>query len=391
MWDLEVPLAGPGYIGMAGQDLLLHIVRAPYGDAAVQYHRSADQGSTFSVFPGIATGALYLEDPLIADGANLFLVYFKDLVNRVDWWGNRPCGNPYMKISRDRGLSWGTETPLSAAQGGFRQSLSVSGSMVHLVWMDYRAGRWDIYYRRSTTAGITWDPERLLVTGTPILGAERPQIVAQGNSVHVVWMDGRDNRPSCSIEGGLVLPQCTELYYKRSIDGGVTWGPDTRLTNDVGYSGRPDITMIGANVVVVTYDKGTPTGNEIQALRSINNGVSWGALPPITASPGESTHSSVFGLSPNLLHVDWMDRKAGPEYKIYYRRSIQGGNSWTPEEQVSFSGDAGAPLIALTRDYVHALWSTGALVATRRQALPTIPPEAPISLKVISASFTPGG
>ncbi len=45
-----------------------------------------------------------------------------------------------------------------------------------------------------------------------------PVIAINGSVVHVVWSDERDGN--------------YEIYYKRSTDGGVSWGADTRLTNN---------------------------------------------------------------------------------------------------------------------------------------------------------------
>ena len=56
----------------------------------------------------------------------------------------------YYKRSTDTGLSWGAETRLTYnPSGSLFPSVSVSGSAVHIVWEDYRAGNWEIYYKRS--------------------------------------------------------------------------------------------------------------------------------------------------------------------------------------------------------------------------------------------------
>jgi hypothetical protein len=81
--------------------------------------------------------------------------------------------------------------------------------------------------------------------------------------VHVVWQDYRDVN--------------SEIYYKRSSNGGTTWGTDTRLTNNSASSGLPSIAVSGSVVHVVwednrdteieVYYKRNPTGNSV----GINN------------------------------------------------------------------------------------------------------------------------
>jgi hypothetical protein len=47
----------------------------------------------------------------------------------------------------------------------------------------------------------------------------------------LAWIDGRDGNE--------------ELYVKRSIDGGTTWGPDTRLTTNGANSWAPSVAIVG--------------------------------------------------------------------------------------------------------------------------------------------------
>lgn len=59
---------------------------------------------------------------------------------------------------------------------------------------------------------LTDDPSSSLLCTSP--GTH--SIAASGDSIHVVWSDNRDGND--------------EIYYKRSVDGGLTWGDDIRLT-----------------------------------------------------------------------------------------------------------------------------------------------------------------
>ena len=71
-------------------------------------------------------------------------------------------------------------------------------------------------------------------------------VAATGDTVHVVWWDYRDGN--------------WEVYYLRSLDGGSTWGPETRLTNDAGASQYPSVAVSGTTVHVVWWD--TRDGNK---------------------------------------------------------------------------------------------------------------------------------
>jgi hypothetical protein len=87
-----------------------------------------------------------------------------------------------------------------------------------------------------------------------------------GQAVHVVWYDERDGNP--------------EIYYKRSVNNGVSWEVDNRLTNNSSGSWVSSVSVSGSSVHVTWYDerdgnpeiyyKRNPTGNPI-GIKNINS------------------------------------------------------------------------------------------------------------------------
>jgi hypothetical protein len=97
---------------------------------------------------------------------------------------------------------------------------------------------WEIYYKRSTDGGATWEADvRLTNAPGP---SQRPSIAVSGNSLYVVWFDGRDGND--------------EVYHKASHNGGRSWGPDERLTDDPADSIRPAVSVSHSSVHVVWSD-----------------------------------------------------------------------------------------------------------------------------------------
>jgi hypothetical protein len=127
---------------------------------------------------------------------------------------------------------------------------------VHVVWFDERDGNSEIYYKRSTDAGASWGADTRLTNNSA--NSFSPSVSVSGQVVHVVWSDNREGNNN-------------EIYYKRSTDGGVSWGADTRLTNNSANSSYPSVSVSGQVVHVVWYDerdgnseiyyKRDPTGN----------------------------------------------------------------------------------------------------------------------------------
>jgi len=62
---------------------------------------------------------------------------------------------------------------------------------------------------------------------TDTTDAHDPQVLVSGSNVYVIWIDfvtGNDG-----------------IYFKRSTDGGASFGNIINLSNDIGYSTDPDI------------------------------------------------------------------------------------------------------------------------------------------------------
>jgi len=170
------------------------------------------------------------------------------------------------------------------------------------------------YYKRSTDGGLNWGADTRLTNNTAL--SNYSSITSSGSNLHVVWFDRRDAGDA-------------EIYYKNSTDNGDTWSADVRLTNSLGDSYIPVVAVSGSNVHVAWYDN-HDGNNEIYYKRSTDNGISWGADTRLTNNSGESRYPSI-AVSGSTVHVAWSDNKGGSNYRIYYKRSTNGGISWGAE------------------------------------------------------------
>ena len=295
-----------------------------------------------------------------------------------------------------------------------RHSIAIDGGNIHVVWMDFRNCKWDIYYSRVTRNPLgTWVAQEALIVsgangfGEAGSGAQRPQIAANGNTIHVTWMDGRDGNALCDIEGSMPsnlrrLPQCTEIYYAKSIDNGASFlvtptvplSSITRLTtsttNPITYSGRPDIVTDGSNRVYVLYDKRTPSiennANQLFLRKSVNNGVSFEQAletqsPEVRLTNDDasndpvSTHSSGIVVGSTLYTIWIKDTNGGGDYKVFSRDGDLAASTTNQQNQqlVSAGGNAGAPILGASNSYIHAIWGDGAGVKYSRRLVRTIP------------------
>ncbi len=248
----------------------------------------------------------------------------------------------YYKRSTDAGVSWGADTRLTNNTGySLYPSVTATGSVVHVVWKDERDGNWEIYYKRSIDEGVTWGADTRLTNNSAT--SELPSVSVSGSAVHVVWYDGRD-------EHGVI-------YYKRSTDGGISWGADTRLSDSSVSAGMASLTVSGSVVHVVWNDyRHDPVGfPEIFYKRSTDGGISWGTDTRLTNNPAFSFFPSV-SVSGSFVNVVWYDSRDGNS-EIYYKRSTDGGISWEADTRLTNNtADSWLPSVSVSGSVVHAIW-----------------------------------
>jgi len=183
---------------------------------------------------------------------------------------------------------------------------------------------------------LTYDPAHSYTSGNNAWN-----IAASSNgSVHVVWRDER---------GG---PR--QIYYKRSPDGGTTWSADTCLSNTPDTCKFSSI-AVADTIVHVVWDGYYGWDYEIYYRRSVNSGLSWGPIVRLTDAWNESCLPSMAVLD-TMIHVVWQDYRDFC-WQIYYKRSIDNGTTWSPDRRLTAIGsDWLCPSVAVTGSNVHVVW-----------------------------------
>jgi hypothetical protein len=123
-------------------------------------------------------------------------------------------------------------------------SITVS-DFLHVVWEELFNR---ISYNHSTHGGASWDGDTALYIS---YGPLSPSVSVSGQVVHVVWFDN------------------SGIFYKRSTNGGLIWGTDIRLTNNLASSVYPSIASSGPAVHIVWVDN-RDLNSEIYYKRSTN-------------------------------------------------------------------------------------------------------------------------
>lgn len=216
-----------------------------------------------------------------------------DAVHVVWYQGREGAATIHYRRSRDRGATWEPDAILSGGPAGF-PAVAASGRYVYAAWHETRGGNADVVLRRSADRGATWErPIRL--TSHPG-NSMYASIAASGSGVYVTFFDNRDGQ--------------TEAYLTRSHDHGLTWAPEVRLSDLPYDSWTPTVAASGSKVYVAWVD--LRDGNEEEYFRrSRDGGRSWGPIVRLTRDGANSWAPSI-AASGEAVHVAWFDQRDSP-------------------------------------------------------------------------------
>jgi hypothetical protein len=276
----------------------------------------------------------YSGGPDIAvNGSNIYVVWSDDTP------GN---GEIYFKRSIDGGVTWTGNKRLTNTSGeSYAPVIAVYRSNVYVVWTDDTPGNGEIYFKRSIDGGVTWTANKRLIAKST--NNEGPAIAVNGPNIYVVWYDGN------LVENG--------IYFKRSVDRGITWSADKRFPFIAGaaLSFSPAIAVDDPNIFVVWSDIMVDNDDEICFKRSIDGGVTWKANRTITNNVGDS-YAPAIAVNGSNIYVVWEDETPGNR-EVYFKRSSDRGATWTANRRLTNStGRSWYPKIAVDGSNVYVVW-----------------------------------
>jgi len=189
----------------------------------------------------------------------------------------------------------------------------------------------NLHYRRSANGGATWSDAVTLTSGGT---AQYPcSLERTGSTLHLIWPDRRHAGK-------------WEVYYKRSTDGGATWGKDIRLSPSSGHARHPQILAVGDGQVCLIWEDGQvweggqkwSGDGAMYAAVSQDNGQTWAEpqrLTFVNSPNGRATHAKSFAAD-RRIHLTWTDALPGSNTDPiraqvpYYTTSLDGGLTWQP-------------------------------------------------------------
>ena len=237
---------------------------------------------------------------------------------------------------------WEPDRKLSTTDSSARTNENMArcllswGDTLHAVWFDIQNNGSAIFYKRSSDRGTTWGADTRLsgIPGT----ADYPSLAQSGSTLHLVFRDRRSGRYAS--------------YYKRSLDGGRTWGPDVFLDTTCFW---PSVAAVGSMVFVALNDTVVTGNSEVFFRRSTDNGTSWEPAQRISNAPGRSEDPCITAGS-SYVHLAWNEFRDG-NCEVYTRRSPDQGVTWGPETRLTYAPNHSySPDIVVSDSIVDVAW-----------------------------------
>jgi hypothetical protein len=278
-----------------------------------------------------------LSPRIAVSGNNVYVVWYE-----IGVAGNLDI---FFKRSTDGGKTFDRTKNLSNnPAASLDPQIAASGNNVYVAWDDgitVERTNSDVSFKRSTDRGDHFDRTKNLSNNPAETSASQPRIAASGNNVYVVWSDNTLGE--------------AEVSFKRSTDRGDDFDRTKNLSNNAGFSFDPQIAAAGNSVYVAWADT-TPGNSDVFFKRSTDRGDDFDRTKNLSNNDGSSTDPSI-AASENNVYVVWNDLTPG-NLDIFFKRSTDRGHDFVRTKNLSnndrFSME---PRIATSGNNVYVVWN----------------------------------
>jgi hypothetical protein len=191
----------------------------------------------------------------------------------------------------------------------------LSGFNIYVIWVDFVTGNDDIYFKRSTDGGASFG--NTINLSNDLGDSYNFKVSLSGDYMYIVWQD-----ETLGVNG------TADIFFKRSTDGGASFGNTINLSNNTGDSIRPEIAVSGSNIFIVWQNQATK-GDNVFFKRSTDGGASFGDTINLSNSRGYSTNPEISVNNSSSVYTVWQNQASNNTiHDIFFRESTDGGASF---------------------------------------------------------------
>ena len=301
----------------------------------LQIQRSDDGGNTWTspvtMDPTSTNTGQF--DPWVvidpADGKTVWVSYMQD----------NPASAIRVVKSIDFGVTWSSPVFASGSLSGLdKDAMAVRGGTMAACFDDY----FHLYGAVSRDGGVTWTQHTMMsFKNAPLqLLCSGAGIDSHGN-IFFSW----DTSSKRATPGA-------EVWIEKSSDGGSTW---TKTHIDYGgtaypcsncgkgaYFGSQMSLSIGSDDTIyllynMTPDQTNGAAQRIYFRKSVDHGATYSARQDVSLAATGTEHSFPTVLAASSagdVRIAWEDKRMGP-WNVFYRSSVDGGAAWSAESTAS--------------------------------------------------------
>lgn len=316
------------------QDSIIHLIwrHEGYEIEDIYYIRSTDWGESWSDTINLSLSG----DTYVFGGYDIVVQYN----NLIAFWTTSSGGRDlFYAVSENHGSTWQHMGRYDFNASGPILCKLANNSVLLSFYDSYSSDR---RYDFTTDWGQNWLGSEHLSYNGP--GGRLPRIVSNVNFIHF----GFDNSN---------ITQSTEIFYHHSSDYGQTWSIDNLITEDDGYPSQWPDNAVHDSVVHIAWFDMKYGGSEIITVRSPDNGLTWEDEYRLSYSHVAMDSRIVAGDVGTF--VVWNDARHldSSNVELYLRASFDDGQTWEPEERVTFAVGASAePYLVLDGNTLYLFW-----------------------------------
>ena len=238
------------------------------------------------------------------------------------------------------------------------------GNNVYVAWLDDILGSRDVFLRKSTDGGNTFDAKIIDLSKNNMRaggGAFNPKIIASANNIYVVWENTPQNNG--------------QIFFTKSTDGGNTFDNPINLGNNTGFSGYPQIAVSenDNNYVYVvwhnagngiTFRKSTDGGNTFGKVINPSNNVALSFKPQLALPDRDDNNNNVY-VAWIRMHPSIENKQHLPSYDIVFKKSVNNGETFEDKDinlVNNSTGFADDLRLVTSKTNVYASWTNGTIV-----------------------------
>jgi hypothetical protein len=278
------------------------------GNHDIYFSRSPDGGETWDPAVNISN------TPGVSSRPDIAVDYAGNI--NVAWYDETSfIYNIYFSRSTDDGLNWSQPVDISnPLEYTASPDITVdSAGNIYAAWSAESYYGFDIYFSRAPVDGLSWSQPVNISHNFDSSVYPAIAVDSAGNP-RVVWYDiiymGKINK---SI-----------VRFGHSADNGATWGQPVNLSDKMEIHYYADIAVDSVGNINVAWSDDSGDSLYIFYRRSIDNGVTWSQAVNVSHDVGVPLYPAMALDSAGNINLVWGDRiPVSEEYDIYFAGSIR--------------------------------------------------------------------